>query len=676
LETTTLLLIILAVFTALFIAVFQYLFKEKKESQLNYWLSLLRFISIFLIFILILNPSIKKSVIEVVKPKLLIAVDNSASIKYTFQESNVNNLVELFKKDEELNDKFLINYFGFGSTISVLDSLNFSDPQTNLALPLQEFSKIYKSANNPVVLISDGNQTLGSNIEFSNYKNPVYPFIVGDTTILEDIFIKQLNVNKFSNINNKFPVEIFINYEGAKSVSKKLSIYHNKQKVYSKLLHFSKDETVKTESFFLTATTKGTQYYTAIIDELDNEQNTLNNSKTFSINIIEEKSNILVLSSITHPDLGMLKKTIESNELNSVTISNSSNYKGNISDYQLIILNQPTNEFKNIFEEIKAENLNYFIISGLNTDWEFLNKIQKDFSKNIISQSQNYHPVFNANYSSFLSDDIGFSDFAPLNDSFGDITFNIPYNTLLFKKVGTIETQKPLLATFENKNQRSGILFGENSWRWRMNSYVASKTFENFNGFISNLVQYLSSNSKNKRLTISAKPIYYANETIQISASYLDKNFNFDSRAKLWLTVLNKENNFLKKIPFAALQTKFVAELSNLIPTEYTFSISVDNNKDLTASGNLKILPFEIEQQFSNANNKSLKILAAKTKGRVYYSNQEIELIKNLKDDERYKSIQKTNIVKIPLINWKWILALILLSLSLEWFIRKYYGKI
>ena len=672
--TEIILNIILIGIIALLLALFQYLYKSK-INRLNIILSFLKFSTYFLILLLVLNPSIKKDSIEIIKPILAVAIDNSSSIKYNSQDEKVKYFVELLKNDIELKNKFSVKYYSFGNTLEVLDSLNFNKNQTNLAIPIQEFSKLYTKVAAPVVLISDGNQTIGNNIEFINYKSPIFSFIVGDTTAYEDIYIKQLNVNKFTTINNKFPIELFINYTGKKSISKKLTIYNKGTKVFSKQLDFSKAKTIKNESFFLTATSKGTQYYTVAIEELEKEQNTINNTKSFSINVLEEKSEILILTSIVHPDLGMFKKSIESNKQYSTTISNITNLKDNISDYQLIILNQPTKEFKRVFEEISSKKLNYFIISGLSTDWNFLNKIQPNFKKNIIAQSENYHPIFNSNYASFFSNDIGFSDFAPLRDSFGDVIFSIPHNTLLFQKIGVIKTEKPLLATFENNNQRGAILLGEDSWKWRINSFVEKNTFEYFDSFLSNLIQYLSSNKKNKQLTVSLESIYYANENIQISASYLDKNFNFDSRAKLWLTILNKEDHFLKKIPFAALESKFTIELSNIPMGEYTYVVSVEN-QSLKASGNFKILPFEVEQQFTNTNDTALKILSSKTDGKIYYATQETALVKNLLADQRFKSVQKTNTKKTPLINWKWILGFIILFLSIEWFTRKYYGKI
>ena len=64
---------------------------DLEKSQLNYWLSFLRFLSIFTLLLLIINPSIKKNSIEIAKPNLLVAVDNSKSIKNNLQDKNVEN---------------------------------------------------------------------------------------------------------------------------------------------------------------------------------------------------------------------------------------------------------------------------------------------------------------------------------------------------------------------------------------------------------------------------------------------------------------------------------------------------------------------------------------------------------------------------------------------------------
>ncbi|SDW94137.1 hypothetical protein SAMN05444411_102517 [Lutibacter oricola] len=666
--------IVLIAVIALLLAFFQYLYKNRKTTS-NVFLFLLRFSTLFLVFLLLFNPSIKKQKIETIKPNLSISVDQSKSIKHLKQESNVRSFVELLKANKQLNEKFNVRYYSFGSNFKELDSLSFSENQTNLFKPINEFSKLYKKQNNPVLLITDGNQTIGNSIEFSNYKSPVYALVVGDTTKLQDIYIHQINANKQTYINNKVQVELFINYEGNKDVSKKLTISYKGKNIFSKTLHFSKENNVHIESLFVTASEKGNQYYNARIETLENEKNTSNNSKSFSINVIEEKMKILLLSSIVHPDLGMFKKSIESNKQREVVIKNIKEFKEDLSNYQLVILNQPTKEFETVFNSIKSKELNYFVITGLQTDWEFLNKIQSNFYKEAISKSELYKANFNKDYSSFLNTDIGFSKFSPIEDKFGKIIVNTKVNTIAFQKIGSFETKNPLLATIEGTRNRVGVLFGENSWRWRMQSFLENKSFQPFDDFMSSLILYMSSNKRNNRLQVNLSSIYYANEVLKISSIYLDENLNFDPRAKLWLQIDNKELKSSEKTPFSLQNNSFKAELENLKPGEYSYTVSVEN-QSIKKYGSFKVEPFEIEQQKENANDKALKYLAHNTKGSVFYNTQEQLVIDTLLKNEDFKSIQKSSIEKTPLINWKWLLVLIVLLLSVEWFARKYYGKI
>ena len=128
-------------------------------------------------------------------------------------------------------------------------------------------------------------------------------------------------------------------------------------------------------------------------------------------------------------------------------------------------------------------------------------------------------------------------------------------------------------------------------------------------------------------------------------------------------------------MPFVTFSNHFSVELSNIPEGEYSFAVSVEN-KNETVTGKFKVVQFEVEQQFANSMDENLQLLASNTSGAVYYGNQETKLIEDLLSDERFKSIQKSSIIKTPLIEWKWILGLIILFLSIEWFVRKYLGEI
>ena len=56
--------------------------------------------------------------------------------------------------------------------------------------------------------------------------------------------------------------------------------------------------------------------------------------------------------------------------------------------------------------------------------------------------------------------------------------------------------------------------------------------------------------------------------------------------------------------------------------------------------------------------------------------NQIDKLIETLLKDQSYKAIEKNIIKKTPIVDWIWLLVLIAICLSSEWFIRKYNGML
>lgn len=671
-ESKIVIYVLLATIAALAIAIFFYYKNLKNKEKVSYILAFFRFIALLAVFVLLINPKIEQQIIYVERPTLVIAVDNSSSIKYSDEAEKVLQLVTDLKRNDALNEKFDIDYYSFGDDVELLDSLNFNKTQTNISTPFKQFNEVYKNTIAPIILITDGNQTYGRNYEYLNIPQPIYPIVVGDTTKYTDVSITQLNVNKYAYLENKFPVEVFLNYEGNKKVISNFEIYKGNQKVFSRKINFSKEDNSQSFSFHLPTDKVGVQYYSARLNPLQNEKNTTNNKKDFVVEVIDEQANILLLTSFLHPDVAALKLAIEANNQRKVTIKVIGD-DFNILEYQSVILYQPTSAFRDVFVELDYQKINHFIITGTKTDWNFLNSVQDNFSKSVISQTENYTGVYNQGFRTFVINDIGFKNLPPLTDQFGAITFKTPYENLLTQKIGTITTENPLLSTYEFGENRGVVLFGENSWRWRMASIRENQASVDYDNFIGTLLQYLTSTKKANRLSIEFNPIYYSNSAITISANYLDKNYVFDSNATIWLSLKNK--NGINRIPFSLQDNSYLVDVSGLASREYSFTIDVANT-NLKSQGIFKVVDFDVEQQFLSANKKSLTSIASKTDGILYYLDNTTKLADNLLEDSRFVSLQKSEKKLNTMIDWKWLLAVIIVSLSIEWFIRKYNGFI
>ena len=675
-NSQTIIFIVISGIIALLLALFQYIYRSKK-SKVKLWLVVLRFVSIFAILLLLVNPKFEAVSYYEEKPNLVIALDNSESVAYLKQDEKAKTAFQNLISSNELQNKFNIKTFKFGENVlSSIDSFYFNERQTNISGFFKNYNELYKNTISPVILISDGNQTIGNDYKYIVKKNqPVYPIILGDTSTFSDLRIGQVNVNRYAYLKNKFPVEIITNYSGIEPITGSLNIRLGNSIVFAKKIEFNANKTSEIVKANLNASNIGIKNYKVEIVPLENEKNKVNNYKNFAIEIIDQKTNIALVTENLHPDLGVLKKAIESNEQRSVSILKPKEFISQSINFNLVILFSPNNRFNSVYERILNQKLNTFTIAGSSTDWNFVNDSQSLFKQEVTNQSEDYQPELNPNFGVFIVDNITFIDYPPLESDFGNTTFLVPQETILYKTINGINTEESLLSTFEINNQKHALLNGEGIWRWRAQCYLNTDSFEGFDNFIGKFVQYLSSNKKRQRLSLDYKSFYNQNENIIVNAQFFNKNYEFDTNSTLQITYVNEETNVSKTLPLLLNNTSYRIDLSGIEPGDYNFSIK-SNDEPISSSGNFTILAYNVEQQFLNADVTKLQSVATSTNAKSYFIDEYNTIISELVSDERYATIQKSKRNRIPIIDWKYLLSLIALALSLEWCIRKYNGLI
>lgn len=654
-----------------------YGYKTKYSQSLRWTFGLLRFITFFSLLLLLINPKFRSETYSIEKPKLPVLVDNSASIKELKQTDQASAFISEIRNNKELNEKFDILLFSFGNEFNEMDSLSFAEKNSNLSKALEATNNLFKNQTAPTIIVTDGNQTLGRDYEFvsATYKNAVYPVILGDSTKYIDLKIEQLNTNRYAFLKNKFPVEVILVYNGESPVTSQFTIKQGNATVYSEMVNFSEINNSKTLNFTLPANQVGLQKYTAELVALQDEKNTNNNYKQFAVEVIDQATNVLIVSDLTHPDIGVLKKSITANEQRTVSILKPNEAISKLNDYQLIILYQPDRTFSQVYKEIDRLKKNTLTFTGSETDWNFLNTAQEQFKKETSLQTEEVTALLNPNYGTFAMEDVGFSEFPPLSTTFGDLTIEASHEVLLNQTVDGFETGYPLAATIEYNGLRSAIWDGEGFWKWRAQSFLKTDTFQEFDSFMGKLVQYLASNKRRSRLEVTNETFYYNNNPIKISAQYFDKNYVFDSRAALNIMVVDRDSEKQTVFPMLLKNNFYEVDVNNLPAGEYTYTVSV-SDEEISRSGSFTILDFNVEQQFLNANISKLNRVAEQTSGVAFFPSETEKIVESLLTNENYQAIQKREQKTVPLIDWKYLLALIVITLSAEWFIRKYNGLI
>ena len=261
----------------------------------------------------------------------------------------------------------------------------------------------------------------------------------------------------------------------------------------------------------------------------------------------------------------------------------------------------------------------------------------------------------------------------PLKGPFGDIKFSEAWNPLYQVKIGSVSTSKPLFA-FNRNDRKFAVLVGEGIWRWKMTDFVQHDNAELFEELVGKTIQLLSVKDDKRKFRINAPKQIDENEKLKISAELYNASFELvnDPVVKLQL-----ENSKGEQFDFA-FQTNGKSYLldAGIFPAgEYKYKAGVDyEGNKYSLSGELTIKSIAIEKSVVTANHNLLYQLSQKTGGELIAPSNlgQVKALLDARTDIR-TVVYKQKVLD-DLINKKWIFFLILLLISIEWFVRKRSG--
>ncbi len=675
-QIKTVLLLIVAAIAAGGLVYYQYYFKSKFSDQKRHLLAFLRFITVYCILLLLINPQIQRETVELEKRKLLVLSDNSTSLKYSGADTTLRDWIAELDLPA-VTDRFDLRYYRFARQLQTGDSLTFSELVTDINRALREANDIYAQDEAVLLLLTDGNQTFGADYEYfgAEAKFPIYPVVFGDTIKYEDLRIDQVNLNRYAFLKNEFPVETFVSYQGKSKVNTMYSIYLDDKKVYSEELELSEQDNTRRINTLLEADRVGLKGLRISLSVLPQERNADNNTRTASIEVLDEQTKIAIVSDLVHPDIGVLKKAIEANEQRLVSIVEPTGNAQDWSGYDLFILYQPNSRFRAIYDYLKETGVSLFTITGSKTQWGFLNAVQSSFEKQFSDLSDEVLPVRNTGFTTFDIGLVDFETYPPLESSLGEVLITKPHDVILEQRIRGVNLGEPLFALVQEADRREAVLFGENIWKWRLQSYRNNGSFNLFDEYLGRVIRYLAGNRSKTRLNLEYESTIRGLDRARIRATYFDQAYQFDSNAEIAIQLRQEGNSNVTERNMLLKQGYYEVDLSDLDPGDYRFVAEVKNEK-LTKSGAFSILDYDVERQFLSSDYEKLERLSKRTAGKLYFPNQTDSLLAELTGQNAYLPKQRSKQKVVSLTDIKFLLATIVLALALEWFLRKYYGLI
>lgn len=680
-------LMMVAMLLALLFALFVY-YKDSRFKDASTFTRLLlvflRFVSLAIILLFLFNPKWVKTIKRIDKPILVFLQDASSSIKNykdsLFYQTNFLEMVE--KNNQLLKENYEVYEYNFVDSIYAGLNNKYTGKYTNISNALQSTKEQFDNRNLAgVILASDGNYNKGLEPSYfiDRLNVPIFTLALGDSTSQLDHKISNVNFNKIAYLGNEFPVKIELLSNFDSEEKEHLKIIHKGEIIYEKWVNLKANTPIAYE-LLLDAKSEGIQYYDISISSFTSEKNTENNSFKLSIEILNNKQNILLIAATPHPDIAALKSALERGENYKVKTVLLKDFKEQAASYNLIILHQlpeQHNKNSNVLSKIVASETSLLYITGSTTKWKKFNELQNLISVSTSSATQEVHPQLNENFTPFnFSDNVieFIRNAPPLLAPFGDVARKNTSHTLFTQNIEGIETQSPLLLFSENETNTQAILLAEGLWKWRLFDYQKNKTHDNFNEIIQAVSQYLTQNKDKRKLRLEYSKISTQGDKFELKAQFFNDNYQRIEKAELNLVLEDENRNeFLYNLRFKG--ENYSSILSNLDPGKYKFTLRADYKKEsIEQSGSFAIMAATLEKQKTEANWNLLKKISDLTEGRFIEKvdfNKYPEIIESEigANTETYFSKQLSD-----LIQEKAIFFLLLLSLFSEWIIRKSLG--
>ena len=651
------------------------------SKQIKLLLSVIRFTTVFIISLLLLGITLEHFISKTEKPLIFIAHDVSESIIQNKDSSFIKNEYQasLNILSTQLEEKFDVINYKFSNTINDNIKSNYSGKLTDISKVLDQIYSQYSNKNiGAIILSTDGIYNTGSNPIYSaNRKTyiPIYTIGLGDTNEVKDCRIDNIFNNDIAFLGNKFPVEISISQTDFSSKKMTVGIYLQNKLIQSQTINFKKDKEQHKLNFILNATKIGFVKYTVKIKELEGEFTYKNNTSNFYIDIIDGRQKIALAYSGIHPDLSALNYVIENNKNYEVNLIQ---YKDltNINTYDLIICHNYENQNESLNDFIKNGKKPVLFIVGASTNFNDLSKLnigltgKSNKSEDVIfSMNGQFNTIlYPPNISNLLS------SAPPLKSPFGNFKFSKSIDVLAYQKIGNIKLDNPLIYFNQKNAVKYGVIMGEGIWRWRLFDQFKNNTTDNFEFLFSKIISYLAIKENKTPFKTHLKNEYTESENIIVLSEFYNASYDLINTNEVEFRLTN-ENNKLFTYNFFKTTNAYKLDLGRLPQGIYKWSSSMEfNTKTYRNSGSFLIKEVKTELLNNTANHRLLRNISENTNGSFYYPNQlnTIALDINSRDDIVTVSYKEKSFK--DLIDYKWILFLILSLLFIEWFIRKFNG--
>ena len=646
-------------------------------------LGIFRFISLFVVLFLLLEPLLEYTKTKIEKPIVVIIQDNSESILARVDSAKFTQ--DYFSKIDKLKAQLASNFeivpYVFGEKLVEQNQPDFSSTSTNISRVFDDIQERYYGRNlGAIILASDGIYNRGSNPIYKarKLKNiPVYTILLGDSAAQKDLWIEEVLHNKLAYQGNMFLVEVVLNSNSIFDKSTNLSLFKSGEKLDARQVKISSNDGIKKLVFEVEAKEVGLQKYSVVASEIEGEFTNSNNNFSFYVEVLKSKQQILLLANAPHPDVQALKSSLSLNENYDVEVKLMKELPEKLNPYDLIITHNLPQK-NTAFSALTNSKVPLLLVLGNQVDYQVLTELNIGLSVSGVSDFTEARAHVNSNFSGFEflneSEEM-LRVSSPLQVPFSDkYSLGNSFNTAVFQKIGSANTTYPLLSFGIVSEKKVGYFLGEGIWRWRIQEYAESGQTIGFDQLFQQVAQLLAAKEDKSKFRVINKPTCESSEEVNFAAELYNESYQLVNSYEVELELRN-ENKEVFKYVFSPQGGSYKLSAGRLPPGKYQYDAKATlEDRSYTKNGEFSVVETGLELKNTQANHRVLYQISAETGGQSVGVNEVEGLYSSILTGKNMVNVSYQESEVDDLIELKYLFVLILLFLSVEWFVRKRNG--
>ena len=653
-------------------------------------LGALRGLAVAALAFLLLRPLLRSVTTETQRPVVVVAEDVSASAKPA-----VDSLAAaLDGLATRLGERFDVRRVAVGETVR--EAGGVPDTTTDAATDLSALIA-YAGDNFPpellagVVVATDGIYNRGADPTYpaEGLAAPVYPIALGDTTPQRDAAIREVLANRIAYLGDRLEIQVDVQATGLAGQSSTVTLEAvdargRGRQLASEPVTFGQARSFQTVRFEVEPTAEGQQRYRLSVQPVSGERNRANNTREAYVDVLDARQRVLILAAAPHPDVGALRRALDAAQNYETTFALSRDFDGDVSEVDLVVFhNLPAGaaEIGGVLAALDERGVGRWFVAGPRVDGRGLNAAQELLRVDVRpGQSNPAFPALNGGFRLFtLEPDWAqaLATFPPLIAPFAEYGELTAGDVLLTQRIGQVETDYPLLAMGEVDGHKVGLLSGQGLWRWRLAEYQRTGAHEVFDGMVLATVNYLALRADERAFRVaSAERLYSTSDDVRLSAELYNASFELVNEPDVDVSITDAEGTEYTYL-MDRVGGAYRLRAGRLPAGQYAYRATTSYaGEAYAAEGSFTIRQLQLEDATAMADWALLRRLAAARGGEVVAGGPEAiaALGERLLEADAARPVLYQSVQTRPLIDWTWLLGIVLALLAVEWFLRRRLG--